>query len=1337
MARSGLLDAFRSSGFGGTDLSAFGGGGRGGGGRGRTGAERLASAQRRAAETGDSGLLGFAKDIADRVGLDSAGNAVMRGLEIADYGRSAVTAALMEGTDALAAATGGESTARDTDRVRQTGASFSDFWENTKNRVGFGDYIEADERIGEDTPIWLKRAMGLVGDVGFDPLTYLTFGASAVAKGGVAGARASRGGRVALSTDDVAESLIRGGDAASAERVLSSRSAAAAPREALEAAGVDAGAMFAGRWRVRPLDGVYGTMSRATGRVRRVAADQIANRVKPETWAKFERVPGVHAIRTNPRLKQQGVANVKALEWALGWRDAGTSARNLRREYGDRLNELARQFGDTDRGAITRALEADDAVVPGSNEFRSFFDDIANDVEEVTGAKVPRLKNYVSHVLTDEAKAALRKAGQASPAGGRANPFLQHRGRKGTIEEINTQFMEDAYDASRNKFGSRVDKLFKDDPFEIAKSYLDQVERFVRTRAFERAMQDAGLFHYFNEKAIKKVLKGNKKRYKKITKATARQAATQASAEDVDAQRRAVEGYIEREPFEAPRTTRAEDSGADLAEQEELVDDLAEQDQELTDEFARLAEERQALQASERAAIEDPNETIARAETERADLETGRQRALDEQEAARAEVAELRSGGLAAAAEEATGTRLVARLDTIIAEAERRNLGPQKLDFLRNLARQERGQTLRSKSREQIASLATKIEEGMGLRQAAQDADLAARITAARRRVSAAGARARRADKAIEKRLNTIEESQAILETQYAVKGDLTPLLEQNRARMDELRARQRETAKGLRKEHARELAVRQQFEKLTAQAANETDPRLKIHANLEAQAQLGYAEAMRHGWEADANLRGLRRITQEDYRLFEMAASEQITRINRHANLWADPETAEAFLRLKEALKPESVGGILRLHDKLMSRWKAFALLSPGYHVRNTYGGMFMNAVAGYTGGPAGYLRYATFARNVRKHGADEALNRIKDPEVRAAYTTLWQNRGSVLGGAVGTDLADALGGNPGARGVLGDFARRRGANLDPTALDFAPLNVNRRIGEGAEHLLRGPLYVDSLLKGMTPQQAHARVVRFHFDYSNLSGYGLSEFERNIMRRVVPFYSWMRLNFPLQLEYMIRNPGVYTRYNHAVQNLEQGTEEEQFVPSWIGELGGFAAPATKDGDQIYVAPDMPHLRVGQTFDVDQMLSTLSPIIKTPMEMNSGERFFSNIPFKDEYTPVPTTWLPMAPFLEVAGGKLGLPRVTREGTNYYFDNEAELYKAEQALPLLGRMRRLVPNTETDQENAFRSWLGFLGFNVLANTPKQQENEMKSRAHEIEDLVDAWERRNALGADEAE
>ena len=40
-------------------------------------------------------------------------------------------------------------------------------------------------------------------------------------------------------------------------------------------------------------------------------------------------------------------------------------------------------------------------------------------------------------------------------------------------------------------------------------------------------------------------------------------------------------------------------------------------------------------------------------------------------------------------------------------------------------------------------------------------------------------------------------------------------------------------------------------------------------------------------------------------------------------------------------------------------------------------------------------------------------------------------------------------------------------------------------------------------------------------FDYQNLT-----DFEKNVLRNVAPFYSWSRFNIPLQLKNIIQQPG-------------------------------------------------------------------------------------------------------------------------------------------------------------------------------------------------------------------
>lgn len=103
---------------------------------------------------------------------------VLKPLEILDVPRRAIISTLQEVADA----------------AEGKGFSTSDWLEQVKDPTfGFGDYV------GDITSSkWANRAIGFVGDVLFDPLTYATFGASAAAKKmGIETATA--GGRIAFA----------------------------------------------------------------------------------------------------------------------------------------------------------------------------------------------------------------------------------------------------------------------------------------------------------------------------------------------------------------------------------------------------------------------------------------------------------------------------------------------------------------------------------------------------------------------------------------------------------------------------------------------------------------------------------------------------------------------------------------------------------------------------------------------------------------------------------------------------------------------------------------------------------------------------------------------------------------------------------------------------------------------------------------------------------------------------------------------------------------------------------------------------------------------------------
>ena len=79
------------------------------------------------------------------------------------------------------------------------------------------------------------------------------------------------------------------------------------------------------------------------------------------------------------------------------------------------------------------------------------------------------------------------------------------------------------------------------------------------------------------------------------------------------------------------------------------------------------------------------------------------------------------------------------------------------------------------------------------------------------------------------------------------------------------------------------------------------------------------------------------------------------------------------------------------------------------------------------------------------------------------------------------------------------------------------------------------------SLDRGMDPRQAASRVAKLHFDYGDLS-----QTERNVLRRLMPFYTFTSRNVPLWGRTMVQRPGKLNKVGYAQVEAEKhlGLEE-------------------------------------------------------------------------------------------------------------------------------------------------------------------------------------------------
>lgn len=190
-----------------------------------------------------------------------------------------------------------------------------------------------------------------------------------------------------------------------------------------------------------------------------------------------------------------------------------------------------------------------------------------------------------------------------------------------------------------------------------------------------------------------------------------------------------------------------------------------------------------------------------------------------------------------------------------------------------------------------------------------------------------------------------------------------------------------------------------------------------------------------------------------------------------------------------------------------------------------------------------------------------------------------------------------------------------------------FAPVKAMRSANNASDNIMRGSSFLAKLEQGFEPASAFTEVIKAHYDFGNLS-----QFERNVMRRVIPFYSWARQNIPAVISEIATEPG--GKLATAIKATERAKGEHPgFVPAYIRE--GVAAPigGEENGTQRYLSRlGLGFEDLGQLFGPGGPMGMLNPLIKAPIEQATGRQMFTGRDLRDLHsrlgdltgTPLPT-----------------------------------------------------------------------------------------------------------------
>jgi hypothetical protein len=391
-------------------------------------------------------------------------------------------------------------------------------------------------------------------------------------------------------------------------------------------------------------------------------------------------------------------------------------------------------------------------------------------------------------------------------------------------------------------------------------------------------------------------------------------------------------------------------------------------------------------------------------------------------------------------------------------------------------------------------------------------------------------------------------------------------------------------------------------------------------------------------------------------------------------------------------ARQPRALG---RTFNAFTNLFKTYATLSPGFFVRNTIGGIFMNTSDGVS-----LLTQAEGAQLWQKFISPKTSPDWLDTQPRRVQD------------AFAAAFASGAGGRFEDTGIL---ARTNSRAYNMLSSNPATRRA-QRLGTRVEGAMRLGMALDSFDKGMDVAESLGRISRIHFDYAQVS-----ELDET-MKRIIPFWTFMSRNLPLQIQQQWTNPRVYAYYSDLIRNFS--LPDEEFTPDYWTRQGAWRTPVEIGGAPVYAQPDLGFTRVGS--DIQMIGDTLSgenagalfsqanPAIGATLDfLNKRDSFYNRSYDETDYKKMEG---PLGAILSMVARPLGQTneagQVSENFTNYL----------SSMIPPLNQAMRLLPEASGAGTSA-DTWAKrarYLGFPTQLLTPAMQDSEYWRQWREMQD-----------------
>jgi hypothetical protein len=398
-------------------------------------------------------------------------------------------------------------------------------------------------------------------------------------------------------------------------------------------------------------------------------------------------------------------------------------------------------------------------------------------------------------------------------------------------------------------------------------------------------------------------------------------------------------------------------------------------------------------------------------------------------------------------------------------------------------------------------------------------------------------------------------------------------------------------------------------------------------------------------------------------------------------------PEVAHFLTRLNEPFtNNETLKTLLHALDRATNVWKGWVTAAnPKFHARNFVSNEFLLFLKDGIQGLNPFTH-----KKVRDMLMGKPGEFVTDLGQTVSYDDMFKimEKEAMLGsGFIGSDLTSNAG--RAVREAIDGKSLKEG--LNPLSARNYLIETGRKFGTNVEDVAKAVGFVNEYIKTGNASESARRTFEFLYDYMDLTN-----FEKGVPKRLLPFYTWMSRNIPKMVSTLITEPGkigapmakipmVYEHKTKADLAERDIQYPDEIVPPFIKEQGAFPTGVDEKGRVKYYVPGLPYMDLAR-LSPRELASSLHPLLKMFAESapKGGYSMFMDRPFesyKGQMVEAPLGVGALPDFLKIMLGA----RSEKMGTYMPGETAATL---NTLLPMLRTPQKLLRALQVPSEGQY-------------------------------------------------